>query len=65
MNTHTASFGSGVQALRTAFHLPLRATARPPVAPPQVLPLGWLERLALWAERQPMHHRLGSFNRYR
>jgi len=23
--------------------------------------LGWLELLATWAERQPMHHRLGSY----
>jgi hypothetical protein len=22
---------------------------------------GWLERLAQWAERQPQHHRLGSY----
>lgn len=22
---------------------------------------GWLERLAQWAERQPPHHRLGSY----
>jgi len=22
---------------------------------------GWLERLALWADRQPTHHRLGSW----
>jgi hypothetical protein len=22
---------------------------------------GWLERLAGWAERQPQHHRLGSY----
>lgn len=25
----------------------------------------WLERLAAWAERQPVHHRLGSYQRLR
>jgi hypothetical protein len=26
-----------------------------------VTALGWLERLAAWAERQPVHHRMGSY----
>lgn len=25
----------------------------------------WLDRLAAWAERQPVHHRLGSYQRLR
>jgi hypothetical protein len=65
MNTHTAPFGPGLQALFTSAPLPRRAAPQPVVVPRQTLPLGWLERLALWAERQPMHHRLGSYNRFR
>jgi hypothetical protein len=65
MNTHTAQFRPGLQAPRFGAPLPRRATHQPVARPRQALPLGWLERLALWAERQPMHHRLGSYNRYR
>lgn len=24
---------------------------------------GWMDRLAAWAERQPVHHRVGSWER--
>jgi hypothetical protein len=49
-------------------HAPARAqapvrrqtVARPRVAPVQAHP-GWLERLALWADAQPAHRRLGSW----
>ncbi len=51
--------------------MPVPARARPTAAPRQqaalapasssALPMGWLERLALWAETQPVHHRLGSW----
>jgi hypothetical protein len=34
--------------------------AQPRVAPVQAQP-GWLERLALWADAQPAHRRLGSW----
>jgi hypothetical protein len=30
-------------------------------AAPAVVQPGWLERLALWAEAQPQHHRLGCW----
>ncbi|MDZ7652918.1 MAG: hypothetical protein U5L03_10370 [Burkholderiaceae bacterium] len=33
-----------------------RESSLSPVSAP-----GWLERLAQWAERQPPHHRLGSY----
>ena len=38
----------------------LSVVARPRVAPVQAHP-GWLERLALWADAQPAHRRLGSW----
>jgi len=53
----------------TTLHTPTRA--RPPsparrpvavaVAAPVAAHIGWLERLALWADAQPQHHRLGSW----
>ena len=49
-------------------HAPARTqapTRRHTVVLPRVAPvpaqLGWLERLALWAEAQPAHRRLGSW----
>jgi hypothetical protein len=30
-------------------------------SPARATSFGWIERLALWAERQPQHHRLGSY----
>ena len=27
--------------------------------------VGWIERLANWADRQPVHHRVGSWVLYR
>jgi hypothetical protein len=66
MNAHIAHHGYGLTSLRAALHWPQRAV--PWVPMPSAIgaaPAGWLERLALWAERQPMHHRLGSYTRLR
>lgn len=73
MATHTAHFGSGFDSLRAATHLPQPARAAAPVAArTATLPAGlpaaapapsWMERLATWAEHQPMHHRMGSCGR--
>ena len=41
--------------------LPARRFAAVSAAVPAVAQLGWLERLALWADAQPPHHRLGSW----
>lgn len=41
--------------------LPARRQATLPMAAPAVAQPGWLERLALWADAQPPHHRLGSW----
>lgn len=39
---------------------PRRQPATPVAAAPR---LGWIERLATWADRQPYHRRLGSWTR--
>ncbi|MBA4178244.1 MAG: hypothetical protein C0505_17060 [Leptothrix sp. (in: Bacteria)] len=64
MATHTAPhrprFALDIDSLRSALHrrAPAAAPART-VTPHQP----WLERLAAWAERQPVHHHLGSNTR--
>jgi hypothetical protein len=56
MNTRTAHFGIVFDSPRAAQRSP-----RPsPAAALRPAP-GLLERLAAWSERQPMHHRLGSW----
>lgn len=60
MFSHTAPFVRGMPGLRNALHLP--QTHRRP-APAAAAPAPWLERLAAWAERQPMHHHMGSCGR--
>ena len=61
MSIHTAHPAFGFGALRQALHRPQRAAPAAPATAP--LAQGWLERLATWAERQPMHHRMGSYTR--
>ncbi len=46
---------------RTRPSAPARQQAAAPAAAPAAARAGWLERLALWAEAQPVHHRLGSW----
>lgn len=57
--THTA-----VQGI--SFPRP-QATRRPAVSTRAAAriasPARWMERLAAWAERQPLHHRMGSYQR--
>lgn len=50
--------------------LDLQRSAQRPVAPeriPAITPANsdWMERLAVWAERQPAHHRMGHWERLR
>ena len=64
INTYSAHNGLGFQALPGALHpprQPARLASTASVA--AVAMTSWLERLALWAERQPMHHRIGSYTR--
>lgn len=61
MNTHTAPH-------RFSFDRP--SSALRPIILERVPALGAalansLERLAAWAERPPLHHRMGSFERFR
>ena len=61
MNTHTAPHG---------FSFDLSRPALRPIILEWVPALGAalansLERLAAWAERPPLHHRMGSFERFR
>ncbi len=66
MNTHTVHHGFSFSPLRAALHLPHFPLTRAAHLPAQPGPSpGWLEQLASWAERQPMHHRMGSYTRLR
>lgn len=55
MYSHTAPHGINL-------HIP-RSARRP--ATRTRIPASWMERLAAWAERQPQHHRVGSWERFR
>lgn len=66
MSTHIAHFGFGFNTLRAVLHLPQRpATLASPYPVKSAAGPGWVERLAIWAERQPMHHRIGSYMQLR
>lgn len=39
----------------------LAPTFAKPAPRSATFPVSWMERLAAWAERQPQHHRLGSW----
>ena len=62
MSTHTVHHGFSFSQLLGALNGP-RATVRPTAATtlPSAERSDWLTRLATWAERQPAHHRLGSY----
>ena len=61
MTTHTATHGFHFKTLRTGFGVVHRPAtqARPRTETASLT--DWLARLAAWAERQPNHHRLGSW----
>ena len=62
MNAHTTHIGLSFSALRGALNLPQIPVPRALPEPAASLARpSWLARLATWAERQPMHHRLGSY----
>lgn len=62
MHSHTVRHGTSLNTLRAVLHVPKPALpfTRPAQAACAPAP-GWLERLARWAERQPVHHRMGSY----
>jgi hypothetical protein len=66
MSAHTVRHGFNLNPLRATLHLPQFPATRASRLPTQSGPApGWLERLAGWAERQPTHHHLGSYMRFR
>ena len=67
MTSHAIHHGLSFDTLRAALHLPQLQLPLPAMqrraeffARP-----GLMERLAAWAERQPEHHRMGSYTRSR
>lgn len=64
MSTLTAHHGFGRGPLRALLHVP-RFAPTPTAPAPSTRTTSWLQRLADWAERQPMHHRLGSYTALR
>jgi hypothetical protein len=74
MSAHVFHPEFDVRLARGKVSKPSRAPARSPVNVPlphtdaigessgaAATAPGWLDRLARWAERQPPHHRLGSY----
>jgi hypothetical protein len=61
MTTHTADHGFHFTALRAAFGVAHCPATQERLRAGTVVDAGWMERLAAWAERQPNHHRLGSW----
>jgi len=61
MNTRLAHFGFGFNTPRASSHALLRPAQTMSSAAAFPAEPGLLERLAAWYERQPPHHRLGSW----
>ena len=63
MNTRAACYGSALEQPRAPLQL-LQRQARPAGSVCAAgAGLGWMERLAAWADRQPAHRRVGSWER--
>jgi hypothetical protein len=64
MSTDRTYDGFRLHSLRVALHLTQPQATAACVGPlASASPSDWLERLANWAERQPMYHRMGSYTR--
>lgn len=61
MNTRFAHFGFAFNSPRASSSALLRTVSLAPSATAIPAVPGLLERLAAWYERQPRHHRLGSW----
>jgi hypothetical protein len=61
MNTLHLQERLGLVTLPAAWQWPQRFAPRACA----VSGASWLDRLAAWAERQPMHRRLGSYTQWR
>ena len=62
MSTHIADYGFRIDTKRVASPLPHYAASGNSARRAESIPgPDWLDRLATWTERQPMHHRMGSY----
>jgi hypothetical protein len=61
MTTHTANHGFHFKTLRAGLWVMHRPTTQDLRCAETAARADWIERLAAWAERQPNHHRLGSW----
>jgi hypothetical protein len=61
MTTRTADHGFHFKTPRTAFGLAQYPVTQDRARTGAVNLTDWMARLAAWAERQPNHHRLGSW----
>lgn len=61
MNAHVAHVGLSIRRAAQVSLTQRRAPRVSSWSPASAVRPGWLELLAAWAERQPMHHRLGSY----
>lgn len=60
MTTHTSPHGLSFPLPRIAPQPAQQARSATSTAPRASM----MERLAAWAERQPVHHRMGSYQRF-
>lgn len=60
MNTLHLQDSLGLGKWAASLHRPQRSVPRA-----SAVGTSWLDRLAAWAERQPMHRRLGSYTQWR
>jgi hypothetical protein len=66
MSTHSAYDAFNFHSLRATLHMGAPPVSLRPARPlGSTAPVDWLERLAIWAERQPAHHRMGSYTQLR
>jgi hypothetical protein len=61
MTTHTATHGFQFKTQRTGVAVVRHPAAQERPRTETAALTGWMARLAAWAERQPNHHRLGSW----
>lgn len=61
MNAHVAHVGLSIRRAAQVSLTQRRPPSVSPLSPASDIRPGWFELLATWAERQPVHHRMGSY----